>query len=320
MTPITPPPTLDQIRAAHAVVREAFAPPPLVPWGPWRATAEYALPTASFKVRGALVAVRRALEAGAAGVVAASAGNHGQGVGWAAQRLGAPATIVVPRDCPAIKLEKMRRYADVIVCEDAGYDAAEVFARRLAEDRGAPFVSPFDDPWVMAGNGGTIALEILDRCPDVSAVVVPVGGGGLFSGLWAAFDALAPHVQLVPVQSEASPAFTRSVAEGRWHATWPPAATLAEGLEGGAGQTSVALAIASGIGGRTVHESSIRDAMLTLHDATGVPIEGSAAVIEAARREGLLDDLDGEVIGILTGGNVAPATLDTLRTAPEPTA
>jgi threonine dehydratase len=139
----------------------------------------------------------------------------------------------------------------------------------------------------------------------------------LFSGLWAAFDALAPHVQLVPVQSEASPAFTRSVAEHRWHATWPPAPTLAEGLEGGAGQTSVALAVASGLRGRTVRESSIRKAMISMWDATGVPIEGSAAVIEAARVDGLLDDLEGDVVGILTGGNVAAETLERLRSQTE---
>ena len=312
MIAFTPPPGLDAIRRAEAVVRGAFDPPPLVVWGPWRATAEFSLPTASFKVRGALVAVSAASDAGATGVVAASAGNHGQGVGWAAKKLGLGATIVVPRDCPAIKLKKMRSVADVIVCDEPGYDAAEVAARRMARDRDVPFVSPFDDPLVMAGNGGTIALEILERCPDVSAVVVPVGGGGLFSGLWAAFDALAPHVKLVPVQSEASPAFTRSIEDGVWHATWPPAETLAEGLEGGAGQTSVALAMASGIRGRLVSEASIGDAMLALRDALGVPVEGSAAVIEAARREGLLDDLEGEVVGILTGGNVSTATLDAL--------
>lgn len=306
-----PAPTLAQSRQALASVREHFAPTPLLDLFGATAKLETRAPTGSFKVRGAIVACERAAAQGVAAVVAASAGNHGKGMAWAARATGTAVTIVVPRDCPAIKREAMERDATVIVCDAPGYDAAEVHARALAAERGVPFVSPFDDTLVMAGNGGTVALELVSALREPLELVVPVGGGGLLSGILAVREALGLDWTIAPAQSEASAAFATSVRERRTHLSWPAAQTLAEGLEGGAGETSVRLAIRAGLEPVVVSEAAIARAMLDLADALGESVEGSAAAALAAHRA-LAPPTRRRVI-LLTGGNVARATLDQLR-------
>jgi threonine dehydratase len=309
------PPDAAAIDAACAAIRPWFDPSPLVALDGLWGKAEYLLPTGAFKVRGALAALQAARAAGVNRVVAASAGNHGSGLGWAAQRLQMHVTVVVPRDCPSIKREKMEALATVRVCEEPGYDAAETAARQLAAAEGVPFVSPFDDPHVMAGNGGTLARELLVQIPDLQTLVVPVGGGGLLTGALSALHHAGAPVRVVTVQSEASPAFTRSLAEQTWHATWPAAETLAEGLEGGAGATSIVAAAAYGVTPLLVSERAIADAMVDAWQRWGMTLEGSAAVVWAAWRTGMLADFEGPTVGILTGGNVAPDTLRALARA-----
>ncbi len=278
----------------------------MVAHGPHFEKLEFELPTAAFKVRGALAAMSRAQADGVGEVLAASAGNHGAGVAWAARELGITATIVVPRDCPAIKRQKMEKGATVMVAETAGYDETEQLARRMARERGVPFLSPFDDTDVMAGNGGTVGRELQEQLPDVATIVVPVGGAGLLAGLIAAWSDRERMPRFVAVQSEVSAAFAQSMADGSVHTTWPPAASLAEGLEGGTGAAGVELARTCDVTAVTVPEAAIGRAMRQLHVRHGRPVEGSAAVVEAADALGFLSHLPSPRVSILTGGNVSP--------------
>jgi len=282
----TPSPVMEQVYAGRGIALKC----------------EQRLPTGAFKVRGAWTALRAARDVGHSEIVACSAGNHGAGLVWAAERLGLKVRIFVPEACPPIKRRKMEKGAELVVVA-GGYDQAEAAAREEAVRSGVPFVSPFADPWVMAGNGGTLARELAAQCAGALTVLVPVGGGGLLSGLmvWALAHSLPWRV--IGVQSEASPAFAASLRDGRWYATWDSAPTVAEGLEGGAGETSVLLARRAGIPVVTVPESQIVLAMRHAEKQWGEVIEGSAAVVLAAIPA--LEELEshGRLVGVLTGGN-----------------
>lgn len=313
----TPPPTLAEARHASDIIRKFFPPSPLADLGDHHAKLELRLPTGSFKVRGALVALtilKQSLDPDSdRRIVVASAGNHGKGIAWAAAHVGLEATIVVPSNCPPVKLEAMQQNAEVVVMPSGGYDEAETFARKLSEDQAIPFVSPFDDTWVMAGNGGSLMLELLDQLPTIATVVVPVGGGGLLSGILSVLSEARPDFDVVAVQAEASPAFCRSLSDKCWHENWPVAETVAEGLEGGTGLTGLVLARSFGVRAVTVDEKSIRRAMVALSDQLGQPVEGSAAVVEAARLDGCLDECKRPVVQVVTGGNVSAVTIEAMR-------
>ncbi|MBO6938767.1 MAG: pyridoxal-phosphate dependent enzyme [Deltaproteobacteria bacterium] len=236
--------------------------------------------TGSFKVRGALARLAAlAPEERAKGVVAASAGNHGLGVAFAARALGVEARVFVPRDAPMVKREGIARFgARVEVMDEPGYDAAEARARAAVANTGEVFVSPYDDPWVAAGNGGTLAAEIFGQLTDVGTFVIPVGGGGLLAGIAAAACHMGEKAKLVGVQSEASPAMTRSLVDGRAYETWDSEPTFAEGLEGGVAAGSVERAKAAGVQMHLVSEAAIAEAMRFAGAKLGLRIEGSSAV------------------------------------------
>lgn len=300
-------PTPQELAFAEEAVRAAMELSPLTERDGLFWKRETELPTGSFKVRGATVAATAF--AGAGGLVAASAGNHGLGLCWATAARRTPLTIVVPRECPAIKREKLHAFehATIRVCEAPGYDAAEALARTIAAETACPFVSPFDDPFVMAGNGGTLLRELTAQLPEAGTIVVPVGGGGLLAGILAA-RALLPRDRqpaLVAVQSEASPAFYASLRDRTAYTEWPPTESVAEGLEGGTGATAVAAALDAGLRCLLVSEAAIVEAKASLLARYGWKVEGSAAVVEAARVAGLLRDLRGPVVGLLTGRNTA---------------
>ncbi|HYC78899.1 MAG TPA: pyridoxal-phosphate dependent enzyme [Planctomycetota bacterium] len=283
---------------------------------PFLAKREDLQETGSFKVRGALCRLAD-LDPFVArfGVVCASAGNHGKGVAWAAGRLGILATVVVPRETPEVKRRGIRDLgADLVVHDAPGYDAAEAFARRLAVERNALFLSPFDDPHVQAGNGGVLALELAEQAPEMERVIVPVGGGGLAGGLCATLAATRPLVEVEGAQSTASPAMARSLRDGVVHETWPPAETLAEGLEGGVAASSVALCRGRLAAIHEVSEASIAEAMIRARRELDVLLEGSAAVVLAAALEGKIA-LDARTVVVFTGRNVDPARLDALEAA-----
>ena len=272
--------------------------------------------TGSFKVRGALtrLASLSPAEKGA-GVVTASAGNHGLGVSYAAARLDVRAKVYVPRSTPAVKRDGIGRLggAEVVVCEHEGYDATEQEAHREAESSGAVFVSPYDDPWVAAGNGGTVGFEILDALPTLDAIVCPVGGGGLICGIAAARETRGRDVGLVGVNTEASPGMLRSFEEGHAVEALPPAETLAEGLEGGVKPTTYLLAREAGVQMAAVSEAEIADAMRFARDVLGTPVEGSGAVgITWARNHADAMPGTGAIVVVVTGRNVDPERLATL--------
>ena len=257
--------------------------------------------TGSFKVRGALT--RLWLQEGEhqrRGVVASSAGNHGLGVAWASRSLGQLALVVVPRTVARVKLAALRAMAVKVRVHGACYDEAEAYARELAQEAEATFVSPFDDPWIMAGNGGTMGREIIQQLPEVSAVVAPLGGGGLAAGLAAGLDG----VPVVGVNSEASPAMARSLAEGRVHLTYDSAPTIAEGLEGGVSPTSAALCARSLHAVELVPEALLRQAIRFMVHHHSTVIEGAAAAGVAALLAGKPIPGSGPVCVVLTGRNI----------------
>lgn len=265
--------------------------------------------TGSFKVRGALTRVLALSEdERQRGVVAASAGNHGLGLAYAASKLGVSARVYVPKGTPDIKrLGIARLGAEVRVCPQEGYDAAEDMARKAATDEQRVFVSPYDDPYVAAGNGGMLGFEVLGAVPNVRNIVLPVGGGGLLNGMSAALRVrgLEDQVRLIGVQSEVSSAMTDSLKTGVTVENLPGVSTLAEGLEGGVSPTSHAHASRSGVEMHTVSEAEIAQSIRHAYHATGLVLEGSAAVgLAWAMRHA--SDLEGRTVVVLTGQNIDP--------------
>ncbi len=266
--------------------------------------------TGSFKVRGALCALQRALSDGHRHVVAASAGNHGAGVAHAARTLGLRATIVAPAAAPQVKLAKMIGDSVEVIRAQGGYDDAERVARDLAKRSGIPFVSPYDDDDVLTGNGASLAFELvasLGRIPQ--CVLTPIGGGGLATGLALGLEACSrgDGVKRVwTVQSEACPAFALSVVTGKVvEQLEPQGPTLAEGLEGGISRRAAARVAARVAGVSVVSEASIARAMAGLWGSFGLRVEGSAAAAAVPAFEGLpAGCCGGDVVVLLTGGNV----------------
>lgn len=269
--------------------------------------------TGSFKVRGALSRLASlSYDEREGGVIAASAGNHGLGLAWAGARLCIPVRVVVPRIAPAIKREGIAALgAELRVAPVDGYDEAEEAARREAERSRRVYVSPYDDPWVAAGNGSTLGLEILEDLPNADLVVAPVGGGGLLAGLGAARIAAESGVRLIGVQSEVSPVMRRSLERGEAIERFAAAPTLAEGLEGGVSPSAFARVREVVERVDLVSEAEIAVAMLRARDELGFVVEGSAATTLAWAAR-FLDDEPGEgaVIAVLTGRNVDQEAFD----------
>lgn len=272
--------------------------------------------TGSFKVRGALLALSRLASRGVKSVVAASAGNHGAGVAYAANVLAMDATVVVPRDAPEAKRQRIASYgARLVVSKSPGYDAAEREARELALESNAPFVSPYDNLAVLAGNGGSLGLEIeraLGRTPAV--VIAPFGGGGLATGLACAL----PKAKVFGAQSESSAAFAMSLERGEAVESLEPSETLADGLEGGISKSAFARARAVVAGVAVVTEKAIARGMAGAYRTLGVAIEGSAAAAVAPLVEQELPEPlrpgspDADLVVVLTGRNVNRAVLESV--------
>jgi threonine dehydratase len=260
--------------------------------------------TGSFKERGALnklltldAAQRRA------GVVAMSAGNHAQGVAYHARRLGIPATIVMPEGTPFIKIDRTEAFGATVVLKGDSLAAAREAADALARERQAVLVHPYDDPEVIAGQG-TIALELLADCPDLDTLVVPIGGGGLISGIAVAAKAINPGVEIIGVQSTLYPSMYRVL---RGEDPGPPAAaaTLAEGIavkEPGRLTRQIVKALVSEI--RLVDEILLEDAVEVLLDRQKLVVEGAGAAGVAAVLAAPERFLDRRVGIVITGGNM----------------
>jgi threonine dehydratase len=304
-----------QIAAAWRIVREHLTVTPVVPaavLGPGVSLKlETIQPTGSFKVRGGLAAVAATLagEPGRA-VVASSAGNHGLGLAYAAEKLNAKVTVVVPLHASAAKVSALQQFDVRLELHGEGYSEAETHALHIAAEEGSRYISPYNDPDVIAGQR-TIGRELLEQVPNLGTVVVPCGGGGLVAGLSLALA--GSGVRVVAVESEASPSMSAALAAGKVvPITVEP--TLADGLSGNieAGAVTVEIALTQHIEVVTVSEADIRSAMVFAALKMGLVLEGAGAVGVAALRAGRVNaPSDGrETVILLTGRNIAPALLE----------
>jgi threonine dehydratase len=305
------PVTIEAIRDAAAAIAGAIAHSPIVPAPGLSdlAGAEIYLKletlhrTGSFKERGAL---NKLLTLNAserrAGVVAMSAGNHAQGVAYHARRLGIPATIVMPEGTPFIKIDRTEAYGARVVLKGDSLSAARQAADALAREQDLTLVHPYDDPAVIAGQG-TIALELLADRPDLDTIVVPIGGGGLISGIAVAAKALNPEIEIVGVQSSLYPSMYRLIS-GEDTGPLAAAATLAEGIaveEPGRLTRHIVKALVADI--LLVDDVTIKRAIETLLGqklvVEGAGAAGVAAVLAVPRR------FRGRRVGIvMCGGNI----------------
>jgi threonine dehydratase len=267
--------------------------------------------TASFKERGALNKLATLIESGQPikGVIAASAGNHAQGVAHHAQRLGLRAVIVMPLHTPTVKVERTRGFGAEVVLHGDGFDQARDRALQMAEEQGLTFVHPFDDEAVMAGQG-TIGIEMLRAQPDLDTLVIAVGGGGLISGIATAVRALKPGVQIIGVQTARFPAMV-NVVKGTQHPQG--ASTIAEGIAVGLpGQITreVVKRLVDDL--VLVDEGDIEQAIVMLLEIEKTLVEGAGAAGLAA----LLKDparFAGKRVGlVLCGGNIDPLLLSSI--------
>jgi threonine dehydratase len=291
-------PTPEQLAAAAAVVEANLEPTPVLEGDGYVLKLETFQPTGSFKVRGALAA----LAAHAGPVVTSSAGNHGLGVAWAAQRLGVPATVVVPETAAKAKLAKLERFAIELVRAGTSYEEAEAAALALVAGDGRRFVSPYNDADVIAGQA-TVGAELRAQVPDLARVVVPVGGGGLLSGI--ALALAGSGVTVVGVEVERS-APMRAAVEAGHTVPVPVGPTLADGLAGNLEPGSVTVEVVREHVAelRTVTEDEVGAAMRHLAREHGLVVEGSAAVGLAALRSGVLGHSSGATAVVLTGRNI----------------
>jgi threonine dehydratase len=260
--------------------------------------------TGSFKERGAAnLLLQLGAEARRTGVISASAGNHGLAVAFHAQRLGIPATIVMPEYAPLIKVTSARRYGAEVILHGVNYDEAYERACAIGAELGRVFVHPFDDARVIAGQG-TLGLELLEQLPDVEAVIVPVGGGGLIGGVALAVKAKRPDVRVIGVQSAALPAMSRSLDRGE-RVRVEASATIADGIAvRQVGEMTLELARRWVDRVVTVDEEELANAVLLLLEIEKTVVEGAGAAPLAALLNRRLDLEGRRVVLVLSGGNI----------------
>ncbi len=256
--------------------------------------------TGAFKIRGAVNTLHSLTpEERGAGVVAASAGNHGQAVAWAAREAGIAATVFMPQDSPMAKVDATRNYGATVELVGAGFDESVTAAQDHVTAAGATFVHAFEDERVIAGQG-TIGLELAEQLPDMGTLVIPIGGGGLASGIAIALRAVRPGVRLVGVQAENMCPF----AGGTEHRY-----TIAEGIAVKQPGTLTSAILADTLDEIvTVSDDQISYAILLLLERTKLLVEGAGAASVAAVLAGKAGGED-EVCVLLSGGNIDPTLL-----------
>jgi len=260
--------------------------------------------TGSFKERGALNKLLQLTPAERArGVIAASAGNHAQGVAYHAGRLGIPTTIVMPEATPLIKASSTRGYGAKVVLFGANFDEALAEAQRLRQAEDLVFVHPFDDAAIVAGQG-TIGLELLEQFPFVELVLVPVGGGGLIGGIALALKEVNPRIRVVGVESEAVPSMKASLAAGK-PVLVEPGRTLADGIAvRRPGELTLPLVQRYVDDLVTVDDEEIANAILLLLEREKSVAEGAGAAALAAAVHGKVDVKGKRVVVLVCGGNI----------------
>ncbi len=286
-TPLTPSRTLREMTGADIYLK-----------------AEHMQRSGSFKVRGAGYKISRLPEEGhAAGVIAASAGNHAQGVAIAAAQHHMPCTIVMPENAPLAKVTATQGYGAKVVLHGATYDDAYQRCLELQQESGATFIHAFDDPDVIAGQG-TLGLEMLNDLPDADAIIVPIGGGGLISGIAIAARALKPDITIIGVQA-AGAASCRTSLDAGGIQTLPAISTIADGIavkRPGALTYSIIERLVDDV--VLVDDEAIINAVLLLMERSKMLVEGAGAAALAALLSGVVKMPDKKVLVPLTGGNI----------------
>ena len=307
---------LADVQAARALLQGVVRTTPLegcrplegLVGGPVSLKCENLQRTGSFKLRGAYVRIARLTdEERARGVVAASAGNHAQGVALAADLLGTHSTVFMPQAAPLPKVEATRGYGAEVRAAGSTVDEALVAAQQYADETGAVLIHPFDHPDVVAGQG-TVGLEVLEQCPQVKTVVVCTGGGGLVAGIAVAVKALRPDVRVVAAQARAAAAFPGSLQAGRPTAL-TSMTTMADGIAvGRPGELTFALVRDLVDDVVTVDEDLLSRALLLCLERAKLVVEPAGAAAVAA----VLDDpgaFEPPVVAVVSGGNIDPLLL-----------
>jgi threonine dehydratase len=321
--------TLDAIRAAAETLRGVATRTPLVGFGPPDARrflkAESLQPIGAFKLRGAYVAVASLpLDVRARGVITYSSGNHAQGVARAARLLGVPVVIVMPSDAPRIKRERVEADGAEIVTVGTASDERQRVAEAIAAERSLSVIPPFDDDRIIAGQG-TIGLELVADQPDLGVVLVPVGGGGLASGVAVAIKALRPEIRVIGVEPELAADAHDSLERGEI-VRWPSelvSRTIADGTR------TQALGVRTFVHLRaylerivTVSEAEIAAGVRLAAERARLVAEPSGALAIAAMvfhsRELGLDREAGSIVAVVSGGNVDPERYREYLAAPIP--
>lgn len=311
------PVTIDDVRGAHKMLSGVARVTPMegsrylsrLVAAPVHLKCENLQRTGSFKVRGAYVRIAGLRpEERAAGVVAASAGNHAQGVALAASLLGVRSTVFMPSGAPLPKVAATRDYGAEVRLHGHVVDETLRAAQEYAEETGAVFIHPFDHPDIVAGQG-TVGLEILDQCPEVRTVVVGMGGGGLAAGVALAVKSVRPDVRIIGVQAAGAAAYPPSLAVGRPVAL-DSVATMADGIKVGCpGEVPFAIVRDLVDEVRTVTEDELSSALLLCLERAKLVVEpaGASPVAALLARP---DAFDGPVVAVLSGGNVDPLLME----------
>ncbi len=318
---------IDAIRAAAAILDGVAARTPLVGFGRPEdrvlLKAESLQPIGAFKIRGAYNALAGLdPDDRAGGVITYSSGNHAQGVARAALLFGVPAVIVMPSDSPAVKRARVAADGAEIVVVGTASEERRVVAERIAAERGLAIIPPYDDDRVIAGQG-TCGLEIAEAVPDLAAVLVPIGGGGLASGVAAAVKALQPRARVVGVEPELAADARESLALGRVVA-WPAelvSRTIADGTRTQSlGPRTFAHLSALMDDVVTVTEEEIAAAVRLAAEESRLVVEPSGALTVAAARfhRRALGAADGPIVAVVSGGNVDPDAYLRYLAAPIP--
>lgn len=260
--------------------------------------------TGAFKLRGAYNKLSNLTEEEKEkGVIAASAGNHAQGVAYSCKKMGIKGTIVMPKTAPLSKIEATRSYGVEVELQGDTFNDAYEYAKNLQEITGAVFIEPFDDEYVIAGQG-TIGLEILEKMSDVDTVIVPIGGGGLISGIASAIKALRPNCRVIGVQSEQAPSMKQSLEQDKI-IKLTNVSTIADGIAvKSPGQITFDLCKQYVDEIVTVSEEEIAAAILTLLEKMKMVAEGAGASSIAAAMFGKVDLENHKCVAVLSGGNI----------------
>ncbi len=265
--------------------------------------------TGAFKIRGALnFMTSQPRENLAKGVITASAGNHAQGVAFSADLLGVKSTVFMPESTPPQKVFATRDYGAEVVLTGKNFDEAYAAAIVAQKETGALFVHPFDDPLVMAGQG-TIGLEILAELPDLSTILIPIGGGGLIAGIATAIKEAHPRVRIIGVESAAAPSMHFSLGKGKITEI-PLSVTLADGIavkRVGKNTFPIVRELVDEV--VLVEEEEIAQAIVALLERSKLLVEGAGAVTLAALMNGKVGEVTGKTVCLLSGGNIDVKTI-----------